>query len=322
MPAANAGHINTRLSTFASTYQPSGFIGEELCPAILVDHRGDEFTKRNLKDVITPLSAEIGEDGVVSQADYTETTDSYVVRDFGFEGKVTQAELDNADDILKPKESKTRYLRWKAELDREIRIATILQSTASYASANTAAAGAVWSNESTSDPIADMQAARLALAPGAEDETEIVVGMAIDTWFALRKHPRLLGLRSGGGQASGTVKLDEAAEYLGVDRIVVCEAQKNTANRGVVTPTVARIWDKTKVVLVRRPRGEVSGWVTGLHSCMFRLRKNGPEGWIVTEWFDPKPGVEGVHYIKVSTSETKDPKVIQSDQGFLLTSVM
>ena len=321
MPSANSLHVNAALSTFASGYKPGTMMADELCPIVPVTKRSDSYFQKTRADVSTPLDDEIGPNGTVSQADYATTPASYQVRDYGLKGLVSNAEIDNADEPQAPLEDRVQNITYRLWLSHEMRVAAVLDATGSYASTNVIAGTAAWSNKSTSDPIKDIQAAIAVIAPGAEVDTELVMGLTLELWQALSRHPDLLGLRAGGGSEKGVLTITEVATQLGLDRILVSNMQKNTANRGpTVTPVYARVWDATKARIVRRPKGEPKGKDASMFAGTFRQKKNGPEMWRVTQWDIPGDGVDGMIGVKVSGSEHA-ARILQNDMAAILTGV-
>lgn len=319
MPSPSAVHVNASLSAFASGYNPGSTMADELCPPIMVDKRSDTYFQRLRKDVATRLDARIGPNGTVSEADFEVTQSTYSVEDFGLIGKVANAEISNADEPMKPKEMRVENLMYRLWLDHEIRVAAVLDTSGSYAAVG--AATAAWSAIGTSNPIKDVQDAVARLAPGGDTKTELIMGLALETWQALSRHPDLLGLRAGGGGEKGVMRPEEIAAALGLDRIVVSDMQKNTANRGLAA-SYSRVWSTTIARIVRRPKGEPSGPDAMCFAGTFRQKKNtGPGGWQVTEWDMPEYGVDGGIGIKVSTSEHA-ARILQSDMGTLITGVL
>ena len=320
MPTPSQVHINGNLSTFASGYKPGSMIAADLCPNILVAKRDDSFFQKTRADVSTPLDDEIGPKGTVSEVDYTQTPASYKVRDYGLMGVVSNEEIDNADEPMAPLEERVQNLTYRLWLKHEMRVAAVLDTNASYLAANVIAGTAAWSNKSTSDPIKDIQTAVAVIAPGAEDDTELVMGLTLELWQALSRHPDLLGLRAGGGSEKGVLKMEEVAAQLGLDRIVVSSITKNTANRGLATPVYARVWDATKARIVRRPKGEPKGRDAMCFAANFALKKNGPELFRVYEWAEPKIGVSGSVGVRVAGSEHA-ARIIQNDMAAIITGV-
>lgn len=317
MPAPSSLHVNAALSTFASGYRNRNFIADKLCPMVMVEKRSDTYFQKNRKDASTIFEDLVGPNTPAHEADYEVATTTYTVRDRALVGYVSNEEIRNADEPNKPKEDRVDNIMGRLMLAHEDRVATLLLASGSYAAANTGAATAVWTNHSTSNPIKDIQTAVAAIAPVGTDETKLVMGLGLEAWQALSRHPDILGLRPGGGQVGGVAKADEIAAYLGLDEIWVSDIQKNTANRAL-TATYTRIWDTTKACIMRVPRNEPRGY-SSLFATTFRLRREGAESILVQEWDDMSRGVSGAVAVKVALSEVSAS--IQNDMGYLLTSV-
>lgn len=306
-------HTNGPLSTYISAYTNGAYAADIVCPVIKVNRKSNTFVTYSRKDATTPVSDLAGPTSAVNESDYTQSTDSYSVEDRALVGYVSFDEVANADEPQKPFEKRSNHIMNQLMLAREIRVATLLQTTSNYASSNFTAASVVWSNESTGTPLTDLLAMRAAIPPAIEDGTKLVLILALEAWNALRKHPQM----RGDGAIKPVLVPEEAAALIGVDEIIISEAQKNTANPGQ-TASYSRIWDRTKAVMVRVPTGELKGEAS-VFAGTFRFT-NGMDPVQVRTWEAPDRGVRGSTAVQVSFSD--DEKVVQNDMGFCLTAVL
>jgi hypothetical protein len=314
MPHPSEAHVDSALSTFISSYENGTYFADELIKVIEVDHVSDKVQQYSRKDVTTPTDDALGPNAEANEADYTISTTTYRCEDHGLVGYVSNSEIANADDPQRPFEKRSKHLMNQILLNREIRAATLLQTTANYASANTSGASNVWTDTTNGTPLADCDLMVSAIAPGMEEDDELVMILALEGWQALRKHPDI----KGGGHISPVATLAEAAERIGVDRILVSKAQKNTANYGQAA-TYARIWDATKAVIVRVPKGEPTD-EAGLFAATFRWVDPALGAPIaVRTWDAPKRGRGGSQAVQVELSDAE--KVVQNDKGYCLTAI-
>lgn len=315
-----ASNVSVPLSAFSSGYSNGKFIADEICPVVEHDAiEGTYFSKARV-DSAREYADELGANGTSEVVEYDETENAFICKSRGLKAYVPYAVIDNAADILAPLEAKAKFVMHKLKLKQERRVAALLLATGSYASGNTAGATAPWTNTTTSAPIKDIQAAVAAIAPGGEEEDEIVMGLGLEAWQALSRHPEILGLRPGGGTQGGVVRPDEIAEFLGLNRILVSNAEYATSAKGA-TGAFSRIWDTTKAVIARRPKA-VPQMVEGLSLLAAQIRFSGPNQfpWTAVEWDDPdRGGGRGSRVVKISHYTVE--KIIQNDAGFLLTSV-
>jgi hypothetical protein len=314
MPHAAEAHNNASLSTFISSYENGDYIADIVCPIIETDKKSNDYQKFLRKDVITPDDDLIGAEGEASESDYSQTTGTYLCKERGLRGFVGNSLIANADDPHKPFEKRSKHLMNKILLGREIRVATLLQTTTNYLAANTSAAGNVWTDTTNGTPLVDLHLMRSAIAPGFIEDTEVVLVLALEAWQALIRHPDM----RGGGHVTATAQAEEIMQAVKIDRILVTEAQKNTANINQ-TATIARVWDATKAVMVRVPKSEPSD-EAGLFAATFRWTRpttGTPVG--VRTWDWPDRGFGGGQGVQVELADAE--VVVQNDMGYCLTAV-
>lgn len=314
MPHPSTVHTDKALSTFISGYDNGEYVADLVAPIVESDKRSDAFQQFALKDTITQYEAALSPTGEANEADYSISTGNYSVKDYGLVGHVSNAELMNADEPHRPLEKRARFLMNNIMLGREIRVANLFGTTGNYASTNHSAAAVAWTNQNTGNPLADIETALNALPPGMEDKMQTVMVIAQEVWMVLRRHPVMLG----GGAISSTLSLEQAAQTLGIDRIIVSKAIRNSALEGLAV-VKARIWTATQAVIARVPVGDPVD-ETGLFAASFRFTGGASgEPVEVRRWQSPQRGRGGSESIQVELSE--DVKVVQNDMAYLLTGV-
>lgn len=306
---AAAAHVDRALSDFATAYSNSGFIADRLCPVVGVEKRSDKFFTRNRRDVSHRVNDIISPKGEAQMASYDVSTDNYSVQDRALKDVVTSSLIKNADAPLNPRQLATQNLMQKLMLAREGRVASLLCTSGNYASGNTSAAGAVWTNETTSTPIADINTA-IAAIPFSGEDASLVGFCARPVWNALRKHPTLLAMK---GTSAGMLSRQEFASYFELDDLLVSDVWDETANIGQ-TASYARLWTATVFGLVRVPRV-----LQGADISAFAVTFRADPGMQVRSWETPGTGIGGSETVQVEFSD--DEKIVQNDMGYLLTSV-
>lgn len=314
MSHGSAVHAVNTLSTFASGYKNGEYFADFLSPIIEVGKTADRYQTMPKSDVTTGDDDLIGPDGRASEGDHTSSTDTYFCEQRAKKGIITATERQNADDPLDPEEIKAQYLMNVILLNREVRVATQFLATGSYASGNYSTASVAWSNEASGTPLTNLQTARAAIAPGSYPGSKIVVICALEVFQALSKHPQM----TGGGALTPVLSKQEVAARIGVDEIYVSDALKNTARKGQ-TATHSRIWTATKLAMIRVPTSPPKG-VTGLFGATFRYKPDGMMPVNVRTWEIPDRGFGGSTGMQVELAD--DEKIIQNDQGYLLSGVL
>jgi hypothetical protein len=302
-------HVDSALSSFAVAYRNNGFIADRLSPIISTDKRSGKYFIRNRRDVSHAVSDLLGPKSKANEAYYDVTTGNYSVEDRGLVGYVGAEEESNADAPLDPRQLQTQHLMQQIMLNRELRVATQFCTAANYGGNTAAAGGGVWTNETSSTPIADINTAMAAI-PFSGEDTEFVAFMSRPVWNALRKHPSILSLK---GVSSGQVSRSEFAAYFELNDVLVSDVWYDTANIGQ-TASYARGFTSTVFGVVRVPR-----MITGAEVSIFGATFRSKPGLEVRTWDEPSRGKGGSEAIQVEMSD--DEVIVQSDMGYLLTSV-
>ncbi|MEM9067081.1 MAG: hypothetical protein AAGE52_01205 [Myxococcota bacterium] len=313
MPSSKQVHVDAALSSFIAGYEPAEYFADIISPIVETQKASDKYTTYLREDVERRVDDALAENGQASELDYSQGTGSYLVKDRGLKGVVTRKTQANADEPQDPREFTTQQVMWALMREREIRVADGFNSTSNYATSNTSAAANPWTNTTSGTPLADVDAMKEALAPGMMEKTELVMVLAKPTWHALRRHPDL----RGAGAESRVVTLQEAANLLEVDRILVSEAWKLTNNRGQAA-TRERIWSPSNAIIARVPSGEPSG-LTGLFAATMRFAAGAGFPIEVRTWDDPSRGRGGSEVVQVEFSD--DEIFVQNDMAYLLTGV-
>lgn len=306
---ANQQHVDAALSDFATSYSNSGFIADLLCPPVPVDKRSDAFYKRTRRDVSMVVNDLIGPKGRANEASYDVIPDNYSVKDRALVDFVTESLKQNADAPLDPREIATQNLMQKLMLGREQRVATLLTTSANYASSNTSGASNAWTDKTNGTPVADINAA-IAAIPFSGEDTQFYAFCSRPVWNALRQHPEILEMK---GLTSGQATRDEIAGWFELDGVLVSDVWVDSANPGQAA-SYARAWGDVFGV-IRVPR-QLSGPDISAFACTFRVNP----GIEVRTWEEPSVGVKGAEAIQPSFSD--DEKIVQNDMGYLITSVV
>jgi len=300
-------HIDSALSTFATKYENSGFIADRVCPILKVDKRSDTYFKRDRRDVSHAVNDVLGPKSRANEFRYSLSTASYAVKDRGLVDYVGSTMQANADAPLDPRELSTQALMQQILLARELRVATIFCTSGNFT--NTAAAGTVWTNETSSTPVSDINTA-IAAIPFSGEDTSLVAYCSRPVWNALRKHPSILALK---GTSTGQVSRQEFASYFELDEVCVSDLWSDTNNIGQ-DASYSRGWTATVFGVVRVPK-VIATADASVFGVTFRVNP----GLQVRTWDEPGIGKGGSEAIQVEVSDHE--AIVQADMGYLLTSV-
>jgi hypothetical protein len=130
-------------------------------------------------------------------------------------------------------------------LDREVRVAGTVFNSANYSVPNrtTLSGTGQWSDRVNSDPIAAILGA---LDIPLVRPNKMVIGQ--QAWTQLRQHPKIAQALGKSAQSAGVGALQEIAELLELNEIIVGRGFLNLAKKGQA-PNHVRVWGKHAALL-------------------------------------------------------------------------
>jgi len=303
-------HNSTFLTNFSVQYQNDVFIGERLMPVVPVDHRSDEYVVYNKRDRLGQYDDSIGPRGDAKEVEESRTTDNYSVKDRALQNFLPQEALDNQDAIFDEMLDLTESVADNLALNREVRIATKLTTAANYGgNATTLSGSSQWDSGAGGDPIANVLSATAGLWQGKAG-SKLVGFTSLDVLNVLVRHVNLLELFKY--TRDGLLTRQQLAGLFGLDDLLIGAARYDIANSGQ-TANYQRIWGKHFGIIrvAERPTKRSAQF-----GSTFQLRSDP----VTLQWFDPKKGKSGGHFVKIGLSD--DHKIVAADTGFLYRNVI
>lgn len=315
MPYSTDVTVSRPLTRLVAAYGNGKLIADRVCPIIRSDSKTGTYKSEVRSDSTDTQEADLlPEDGPANRIDHSYSSTAYACVMRGLKEVVPASVISRADAPLRPLQDAAMKVMLRTMLKREQRVFTLLTTSGNYTSSG--AATDVWTDESLGAPLDDFNTATAAIPPDSSGASKICAVMVKEAWQALRKHPQL----RGGGALSPVLSLEEAADRLGVDEIIVTDLQKTATAKGV-TATYSRMWTSTVCAVISVPRGEPMDRQP-MFAGTFRewLPGSGSNGLVARQFSDASIGSSGAQTVQVAYSEV--PKVIQADMGYLLTSVI
>lgn len=142
--------------------------------------------------------------------------------------------------MVSPLVKSTSMLAGLIALSREIRVAGLVFSAATYSAGNqaTLSGSSQWSDFSGSNPLDAMLAA---LDTPLIRPNTMVIGQA--AWTKIRQHPRLVQAANATSQGAGAITREQLASLLEIKSVLVGAGFVNTARKGQA-PAYSRVWGK------------------------------------------------------------------------------
>lgn len=239
--------VNPELSAVAIGYKNRDIdlIADQVLPRVLTAKKF-AYTKYNQADAFTVPATRVGRKSEPTMVDFGGTLVNDECVDWGLDDLVPNDEIEafNAmpkpGTMVSPQAKSTSLLTGLILLDREIRVANLVFSSANYAAANQATLSGTsqWSDFANSNPLDALLAA---LDVPLIRPNTITLGQAV--WTKLRQHPRLIQAANASAQTGGAITRQDLADLLEIKNVAVGAGFVNTAKKGQ-TPTFSRVWGK------------------------------------------------------------------------------
>ena len=323
MATYNPVHINKALADFAVKYTPADLIANLVCPITLKEKASDAYFVFSRRDSATIVDDLVAPTGLPNQKHFDLATDNYSVKRRALKDFIPLEDIGNQDEPLDLESDTIEDLKTALMLAREKRVADLVTTAATYATANKVTLGTPWTNKTTGVPVDDINAGirACALPPN-------VIVMDEVTWHALRVHPQIVTtLRGTGGITAGQATQKEVASYFGLEDVYVGNSRYDAANRGQAA-NYQYIWPQGRCLIARIPKEPRTKDVMLCRT--FRWKGFDPgayagqaapaveDGMIVQTWIDSARGMAGNMGIKLALAD--DEKMIAADVGYLISA--
>lgn len=312
--------IQEELDSFLAGYSPYGFRADEVAPPFLVDRDTDKFRLYSSNDAFERVQVESSMQASVNQVDPRTELGEYRVVDRALGNFMPTRIAANAKFDVKA--GALRRVRIALDLDREIRVWTLLTDTLQWAANNQFTAANPWTDP-THDPVADLQ--------DAMDRSSQAIScfwMTPNTSAVFLRNPNVRNhmrqMLGDGAPATNTQNgagvQNKALDYQipGLPPIKIAPAKvKNDA-----TGNLDHVLGKDFVVAVTAPTEEQGVPTSGeeIQTIQtFRTKGQSGTGFTTREFFVEERGLEGGTMMVAGHSE--DVKFISNTAGCLIDGV-
>ena len=156
-------HTDGPLPNYAAGYKLAEGIADLASPVIVVDKASNKFNTWDAANAfrqVIPIGDAPG--GAVPEINPTLSQSNYATVSYALGAFVSSEVTANADSPLRPMQAAVRRVMSALLLAREIRVATLLTTTANFDSSvyNTLGAAYKWNGGASSDPVADIHLAQ------------------------------------------------------------------------------------------------------------------------------------------------------------------
>ena len=222
-PTGSGGiRVDQILTNISLGYKQEGeFIAERLVKTVPVKKQSDKYYVFG-REAWIPSGTDYRAPGTVANEipGIQVSTDSYYAQEHSLQTPVTDEERDNTDSAFSHDKDATELLTSKILLGREIAIKNYVTDTARYATnlVKTLTGTTQWDVYATSDPIADIRAAKFAVHNTSFVDPNVAV-IPYQVMFFLLDHPKIIDRIKYTDRAILTEEL--VATVLGLTGVVV-----------------------------------------------------------------------------------------------------
>ncbi|PRA87928.1 capsid protein [Ochrobactrum sp. MYb29] len=250
MSAKRPFPIDPTLTAIAIGYRNPAhtLIGRRVLPPLEVLSEQFKWNVFPLSEGFTVPETRVSRKGRVNQVEFSASEESESVDDFGLDDAIPNSDITAAAraraekrSSFDPRSSAVEGLTNLIELDREVRVAKLLQNPNNYAADKriALAGNSKLSDFVNSDPygvIDDAMGKTLVYRPN-----RISMGFAV--WNKIKRHPKLIKAIKGGLTEDGAITKAQFAELfeLSAENVLVGEALLNTTRKGQ-DPRLERVW--------------------------------------------------------------------------------
>ena len=310
--------INAELSAIAIAFSNPGehLIADKVLPRIPTPQKF-KYTKYSPEQGYTVPDTKIGRKSEPNMVDFGGTDIPAETVDYGLDDLVPMSEQTAFEAMPKPSTGgplsplalSTMMLTNLVQLDREIRVAGTVFNASNFSTTNqsTLSGTSQWSDKVNSDPA---NAILNAMDVPLVRPNKMVIGQA--AWTQLRQHPKIAQAIGKSAQGAGVVAIEQVAELLELDEIIIGRGFVNIAKKGQV-PNFVRVWGKHVALL------HIDGLAAQMSQPTF--------GWtaqfgtrIAGELPSPQTGLRGG--VRLRVGESVQEVIVSTDAGYFFQNVV
>lgn len=306
---ANAPFVtNPTLTAIAIAYMNNEFIADRVLPRVSVAAREFKWTNYNKEDRFTIPDTLVGRKGQVNVVEFGGTESTAAVEDYGLEDHIPQDDLTAAsqpENNFDPRGNATELLTELLQLDREKRVAELIQDKNNYAHKETLSGTDQW-DHADSKPLVVLTDAL---------ETPIkrpnIMVLSRKASVSLRRNPSVVKAYHGTIADDGLVPLSFVRELLEIEQILVGAAYHNAARPGQ-DMQLERLWGNHCSLIYRNPNARPNKGVTFGFTAEHGQRVSGTR--------DIDIGLRGGEAIRVG--ESVQELIVCNDVGYHLENII
>jgi hypothetical protein len=245
MPLISQVKYDPLLTSISVQFQPApdGYLADMVLPPVPVARESASFWVYDKSRFDAPDSKRAPRSDY-NRIDWSPTTDTYLTQQYGLEGEIDDQERKNAAAPLDLDVDTTEIVTDMVLNNREKRITDLVLSTSNVTQNTTLAGTSQWSDQSGSDPLGDMKAARIAIFDSTGYRPNRMA-MGYKVLESLKIHPDIKEIIKYTERAIVTPAL--LAAVFEVDEVLVGSILRRTSKQGQ-TDALTDVWGKDVLV--------------------------------------------------------------------------
>jgi hypothetical protein len=301
--------IDPYLTGISLAYKNGQYIADLVLPRIDVAREEYKYTNYSKAEGFMIPNTLIGRRGQAREIELTGSDATGATVDQGLKISVPQRDIDNAAGTnKKPLDRATLKATDFVALGRELRVATLYQSTSSYASGcYTTLSGSSQFSDADCDAVATISAA---LDIPTMRPNTMTLGRA--AWTGLRTNPAINKAINKTSGDKGMASRQAIAELFELQNVYVGESWLNASKPGQAA-SLARVWGKHVSLTYINPLADAESGITFGWTAQMGQRRT-------YQRFNPDIGLDGG--VEVKVGESVDEKIVANDCGYLFRNAV
>lgn len=232
--------IQPELTAIALMYHNRRMIADRVAPRVPVGKQEFKYLKYDLAEGFTVPDTKVGRKSAPNQVEMSATEVTESTEDYGLDDSIPKADIENAPPNHDPLGKSVEYITNLVELDREVRVASMIFNPANYLAANKQILSGTsqFSDYINSDPIGLITDALDSMLMRANKMT---IGRS--AFSGLARHPDIVKSMHGNSGDKGIATRQAIADLFELEEVIVGEAFVNNSRKGQA-PSMARAWGK------------------------------------------------------------------------------
>lgn len=243
-------HKDKALTNYAiSILDEFPYVADETFPVVEVEDESDEFWKWDTPQASREIDGRREAGTRSAQIDLVGAFEPFKCLEYARSIMLPERTEGNADEALNIRETYTETVQMSVRIEREIRVAALLNTTGNYPTSHVNAAGGLWTTPAT-DPRPDVDAAQNLVSLATRGRANrLVINKA--TFDALRVNDAVAeALKYTMATTEGRITPALLAEFFDIEQVIVAEQVYETGVEGAAS-TPAFIWTAPNAQVLR-----------------------------------------------------------------------